>query len=98
MSLLLAVQGGDVVERDTHDGWWAKQWRKKKKPPEQTFEVLVAELVEEVIQKAKKPKESKEFIPVPLPSTALERTRLIEQILIQLIDDEDEFEMEMLLL
>lgn len=83
---------------DTHDGWWAKQWQKKKKKPEeveQPIEVLVSELVEEVIQKAKQPRIS---IPVPLPSTALERTQLIERILLKLIEDEDEFEIEMLML
>jgi hypothetical protein len=99
--LIQSLLEGDAppdVATDTHDGWWAKQWRKKKKKPDQPIEIQIEALVEEVIAKAKK---APNIVPFSAPSTAGARAALLERVLLQIIQDErdeDERDIEMLLL
>lgn len=93
-----AATGTAATGGDTHDGWWADQWRKKhkKKPLPETVEEAQA-LVTEVIAKAKK-----KTIDLPkaivLPDNTAQQIAIAETLIDRLRAMQDEDDIEALLL
>jgi len=96
----ISQSNGTAVLTDTHDGWWAEQWRKKrrKKPLPDTVEEAQA-LVVEVIAKAKK-----KAIALPtaivLPDNTAQQIAIAETLIDRLraLQDEDDIEALLLML